>query len=488
MNIPKDVAEAEIRRRLEPVDRFRLEQICFPKQQAFIKDPSKLKTLFCTRRAAKSFTAGVYLIYEAITNPNCNCLFLGLTRTSSKAIIWKDILRVICQRYQIPATFNLTELSVTLFNGSQITVTGVDADESDMNKLLGRKYRLVCIDEASMYTIDLERLVYGVLKPAMVDPNTDGQRGTICLMGTSSNYIRGLFYNITTLREKGWALHSWTAFDNPFVSKQFAEEMEEIKTLRPAFMETPLFKQWYLNQWVVDTDKLVYKYNPDKNQGEQPINLNPRGWVYILGVDTGWEDDNAFVLGAYHENDPNFYVMKTYNQPKMIFDEVVAKINEFMEDKDHAPVKVVIDGANKQGVESMKARSAIPFEYADKIGKVDFIELLNNDLIQGRIKISKTCPELINEMMGLVWRTDADRIVIPKKEHPSLPNHLCDALLYNWRCGYHYHAQPAAKIIPKYSREWYQQQASDIWERERSQLEDMSNSIFPEMPEIEWNT
>ena len=67
----------------------------FWQQKNFIKDPAKLKALFCTRRSAKSFTAGLYLVHEALNNPGCNVLFIGLTRASAKAIIWKDILRVL---------------------------------------------------------------------------------------------------------------------------------------------------------------------------------------------------------------------------------------------------------------------------------------------------------------------------------------------------------------------------------------------------------
>ncbi len=67
----------------------------FPQQKAFILDKSVQKALFCTRRSAKSFTAGLSLIYQAIHNPGCNCLFIGLTRDSAKLIIWKDILTVI---------------------------------------------------------------------------------------------------------------------------------------------------------------------------------------------------------------------------------------------------------------------------------------------------------------------------------------------------------------------------------------------------------
>lgn len=459
-------------------------QDSFPQQINFIQDQAKLKTLFCTRRAAKSFTAGMYMVYEALKTPNANCLFIGLTRDSAKGIIWKDVLQVLDQKFNLGAKANLAELTMTFPNGSVIKCLGVDADQDEMNKLLGKKYKLVCIDEASMYTIDLEKLVYGILKPAMAD-----QRGSICLMGTSSNFTRGLFYDITTGVRRDWSVHSWSASDNPHVAKQWAEELEEIDRDRPLFKQTPLYKQWYLNQWVVDTDKLVYKFNHDRNTYQQTASgLNPAGWTYILGVDTGWDDDNAFVLGKFHDNDPTFYVCKTFNKPHMTFDQVAAKIEEFMADPDMKPSKIIIDGANKQGVESMRHRSNIPFEYADKIGKVDFIEMLNGDLVQEKVKIHAGCTNLVNELMGLVWKTDGDKIIYPKKEHPALPNHLCDAFLYAWRNGFHYMSRPAEKKIIVGSKEWYAQQARVDWEKEREKIiaEHSQNNAWPE--EGEWSS
>jgi hypothetical protein len=445
----------------------------FKQQRNFILDPAKLKALFCTRRSAKSFTAGLYLMHEALMNPGCNVLFVGLTRASAKGIIWKDILRVIDRVHRIGGKANQSELTVTLPNGSLIAVTGVDADESEMLKLLGRKYRLVCIDEASMYTIDLRNLVYGVLKPAMVDPNSKGERGTIALMGTASDFPRGLFYDVTTRREGGWALHEWTAYDNPHVAKSWAEEIEDIRENRPLYMQTPQFRQWYLNEWVVDETKLVYRFNQEKNLTGAIPHLPSDGWVRVLGVDTGWEDDNAFVLTAYHVNDPHLYIISTFAKPRMSFDEVAAKIQSYMDDPYVAPHRVIIDGANKQGVESMRLRSNIPFEYADKQDKATFIELCNADLIQGKIKILDSAENrpLWEEMASLVWVTDGDKIKLPKKEHPDLPNHRCDAFLYAWRMGYHYQSAPAEKKLVYGSREWYLKQNEGIWERERERLE-----------------
>ncbi len=459
----------------------------FPQQRAFITDPSKLKALFCTRRSAKSYTAGLYLVYEALNNPGCNCLFTGLTRISAKGIIWKDILHVIDRQFGLGCSFNQTDLTMTFPNGSQIWVTGIDADENEMRKILGRKFRLACIDEASMYTINLNGFIYGVLSPAMTDPNRGGERGTICLMGTASDFPTGLFYDVTTGREKGWKLFEWTAHDNPHVSKQWKEAIEEIARDRPLYMETPQFKQWYLNQWVIDDEKLVYRFNAGKNLIKELPKLPQDGWTYVLGVDTGWEDDNAFVLTGYHINDPHLYVLKVFKKKKMTFDQVVETIQYFMKDPVCAPHKVFIDGANKQGVESMRARSNIPFEFADKQDKVTFIELCNADLVQAKILIenNEINRPLWEEMASLVWVTDGEKIKFPKKEHPNLANHLCDAFLYAWRNGYHYHAAPVAKKVVHGSRDWYLQQTENIWEKEREKiLEETQQDLWPEQPDF----
>ena len=93
--------------------------------------------------------------------------------------------------------------------------------------------------------------------------------------------------------------------------------------------------------------------------------------------------------------------------------------------------------------------------------------------MQARVKIvnSKANQGLIDEMNALIWVTDGDTIKIPKKEHPALPNHRCDAFLYAWRNGYHYHWGALAPVIPIGSKAWFEKQAEDIWTRERENIE-----------------
>ena len=191
------------------------------------------------------------------------------------------------------------------------------------------------------------------------------------------------------------------------------------------------------------------------------MQLKADGFHFVLGVDVGWEDDNAFILSGYHDNDPNLYVIKTFKKNHMNFYQVEMKIREFMASPEFPIQSVIIDGANKQGVESMNMRGDIPFVYADKTAKSDHIEILNGDLVQGKVKIHTSCTDLVDEMLDLVWRTEGDKVKLPRTENPNCPNHLCDAVLYSWRNGYHFLATPA-KIAPMLGTPAYIKEQEDL--------------------------
>lgn len=451
----------------------------FPQQTNFILDPSRLKALFCTRRAAKSYTGGLYMIKECLENPGINCLFIGLTRATAEGIVWKDILKVVDRKHQLGISFNQSKLTATFPNGSVIWVTGVDADEEEMNKLLGKKYKLCILDEASMYSINMKQLIYGVLKPAVAD-----DRGTICMLGTSSNLISGLFFDITNGKEPGWSLHSWTAFDNPYVRDQWKEEIEDIKLHRPLFMETTLYKQWYLNQWVVDEDKLVYRYREGHNDYQALPYYGYGAWSYILGVDQGYEDPSAFSVCAFHENDSILYVAETFKQSKMDITDVANKIKQYQA-KYPLIEKVIIDGAAKQAVEEIQRRHGIALTAADKTGKSDFIEIMNAEFIQGNIKIHPFhSKDLVSEYQTLVWELEGDQVALPRKENGACANHLTDATLYAWRSTYAFLSQRAKTKINLRDKAQYIAQTQKLME---DQLErDIQNQQAEESQDI-WN-
>lgn len=433
-----------------------------PQQVEFIKDPAKLKAILATRRASKSYTAGLYLFKEALENPGTTCLYLALTRDSAKKIMVKDVLATINRIYSIGAELNKSELSFTLPNGSVIYLTGADADDEEKEKLLGQKYKLVVIDEAASFKTDQRDLVYKVLKPAMAD-----LQGTIVMIGTPGNNIRSLFFDVTTGKESGWSVYKWKALENKYVAKQIQEEIDELIKANPLIVETALFKQMYLGEWTIETDKLVYKFNSERNLTKS-LPITKGEWRYVLGVDLGYEDASAFTVCAYNEYDPNTYIVDTFKKSHMDLTAVANKIKEL---STSYPIhKFVVDNAAKQAVEEIKNRFQIPLEPAEKVGKVDFIELMNSELIAGKVKLIEDRTEaLSDEWLTLVW----DERSATKKENAACPNHLSDSTLYAWRFCYSYMATKFREKPAPQSEEAIE----EFWDKEASKLS--SNRIKP---------
>lgn len=431
----------------------------FKAQEEFIANESKFKAILATRRFGKSYTGGLYMCSCAYENPGVSIVYIALTRESAKKIMYKDVLKPLNRKYKLGMKFNETTLTVTLPNGSIIYLMGVDSSEDEKDKLLGQKYKLAVIDECASFNIDLRELVYGTLKPAMADLG-----GTIAMLGTPGNLTKSLFFDITNGIEPGWYVVKGDTSNNPYMAEKWKQEIEELKLNQPYIVETPMFKQMYLGQWVIDTDALVYKFNQDRNVYEI-LPLQAKGdWQYLLGVDLGYEDDSAFVVVAFHEYDKVLYIMDTFNRSKMDITDVANKIKQLKQT--HNIHKIIIDGANKQAVEEIQKRHQIPLLTADKTGKSDFIEIMNAELILGRIKVNlKTGTALIQEWQNLVWKEQKGNKINKREENPACANHLADATLYAWRYTYSYLSQKAPGPKPVWgSQEWANQQTTEMEE------------------------
>lgn len=395
-----------------------------------------MKAVQCTRRAGKSFGCGLYAFKEAYTTPGCSVVIIGLTRDSVKRIFFKDILKTINKQHDLGARFNGSDLTTTLPNGSIIYLLGVDANPDDMDKLLGQKNKLVIIDESAFFRQDMNKLVYEILRPSIVD-----YEGTIALVSTTSDITSSLYFDITNGNKPGWEVFKWTAYDNPFMADKWEKEIKFLKESTPGIENTPMFRRMYMNEWHVDSDHLIYKYRKDAND----IDILPTDhrWNYVLGLDLGYEDATAFVVCAYSEHDPNLYVVNTYKESGMIVSDVAKKVKEL--DKLYQFDTMVVDNASKQVVEELKKRHSLPLIGAEKRDKKGYIELLNSDMILGRIKVMPKAQGLIQEWTGLIWD---ERALNKGKyvEHPGCPNHLSDAFLYAWRWCFQYSSKPKTVV------------------------------------------
>ena len=424
----------------------------FAAQTAFIEDVSRLKAVIGTRRSGKSIALVLLLLKTAWENPNTACLYIALTRDNAKKAIWAAGFKWYARQHpELNLDFNETELSVRLPNGSIIYLMGAESSSAVAERLRGGKFPLIVVDEAATFGPRLRSLYFDILKPATMD-----YLGTIALSGTPGFIKVGLFYDITkddtTVRpspgrwvaidsETGseWSVHRWGAAQNPYTADQAQTEIDEMIRNNPRIIETPGYIREWKGCWVKDDDHFVYRFDIDHNGMKQPLNQVLRAH-YILGIDLGFNDPCAFVVGCWLDHDPHLYILEAYKQTGMIVPDMEKHIKAYR----YRFETIIVDGANKQAVEDLRRRMNTPLQIAEKMDKAIHIEMMNSDFVTGIIQVdAPACKPLIEEYETLIWDPKETEKRI---EMPGLDNHATDAALYLWRRARNYIQKP---IIPK---------------------------------------
>lgn len=481
----------------------------FPEERACALDHAPFKSVFCTRRAAKSFSTGLEFIDDSYDWPGANYLFLGLVREEAKGIFWKDVLKALNRKHNLGMRFNESALVATMPNGAEIHIGAADSNEEEMRKKLGRRYRKVCIDEAQAWIhADLHALVYDTLKPACSD-----HRGSISLRGTPGKYLTNFFRKLTPIsvqagmrgekgEHPGWSLHCWDTHANTAVIEltgrrmcdQWAEDIAALKASNPGIEETPAFRRNYLGEWVLDETNLVFTYKAGRNDFDGRLPTLPQHdygqWHYVLAIDLGYHPDpTAFLLYAYHDGDQTLYGLESWKEWRLDITAVAERVKKYQ--VRYRLDTTVIDGSNKQAVMEMSTRHGLALTPADKTGKADFIEIMNAEMTLGRIKFNmdacnqgaadkavageegglvKQTLSLADEFAGLVWDSKKLKETGKREEHASCPNHLTDAALYGWRYCYQYMSKPKEAVPAPGTKEAYEREQRFFFERERQRI------------------
>ncbi len=459
----------------------------FGQQADFIQDGSRFKSVLCPRRAGKSFAAAVYMIMTMLLKPGSTVVFATLTQKSGRGILW-NLLKQLDSRWELGAGFHNTNVTMTLPNRSTLSICGADS-RGEIDKFRGQAYDLFVLDECKSFPPRvITELVDQVVSPALSDT-----LGTIVLMGTPGNSLKGIFYdstrpNSTIARKFGktggrggnqWSFHTWTTKENIKMPHIWRDQLA-MKERNGWGDDNPIWLREYCAQWVADDDAFVYKFDPTRNswqpeeQSDNEFGL-PSGheWQFVLGCDFGWEDPFAMVVSAFSDTHPDLFQVYSFKERHMHVADIARKIAEATDMFGEFSAMVGDSGGmGRMVIEELGSIYGIAMEAAEKTQKRDYIELLNSDLVEGRIKVLGDS-DLVDEWQALVWK-DGGR----DKENKSFANHLADSFLYSWRYCYHHFFQDRV-IEPTYgSAEYWEmknQQAMEaaLWSRQSRQTEDV---------------
>lgn len=418
-----EILLAEKKRRLEAkasVIQFNPDEYCFDKQLEFIADESKRKVACNSRRSGKTVTCAVHLVHTAVTLKGVNCLYITLSRLNAKRIIWRELCDLNA-RFKLHAKENLSELTLEFLNGSRIYLAGA-SDESEIEKFRGMALKLVYIDEAQAFKSYLERLIHEVLSPALYDYD-----GELCLIGTPPPVCAGVFFDAYHQKEgyKGFKPFHWTIFDNPFIEKKSGKTVEalinadlEAKGLP---REHPTIQREIYGRFVEDSSALVYQYDETRNLlDEDPNHYSASRCYFSIGVDLGFDDADAIIVWQWREHDPTLRLVYEFKKSKLSLTELAAILTDLQAKYPNARKVIDTGGLGKKITEELVTRYKIHLEPAEKVRKMEYIALMNEDLRKGLIKVPKGS-KLLEEWRLLQW----DRDFNPPKIDERFEDHLC---------------------------------------------------------------
>ena len=449
-----DIKRELVTRQARKAVGFDISKYLFPEQLAFVNDQSPYATAVCSRRAGKTEGIVYDLLREAVTKDNITALYLTLSRSNAKKLVWSKLLEVN-RRHKLNGEINISELSLTFPNKSVIYVSGAK-DKVSIERFRGLALSLCYIDEAQSFGLFIRELVDDVISKALFDHN-----GRLKLTGTPGPVPAGYFYDVAHSKE--WSHHKWTMHQNPYLIQKgnnlTIEDLiaQDIKR-KGVTISDPGIRREIFGEWVTDLNSLVFKYNENLNN-YQDLPFDIRTAQTVIGIDTGYNDADSITVVAWHEDCAEAFLVEEIIQSKQTFEQLSTQIRDL--DAKYKPMRTVIDPAagGTKFAQELNQRFGLSIEAAEKTRKLEFVELMNDALRTGRFKAKRTS-QFAQDCQKIEW-------AISEKTQKRIISHTfhsdaADSTLYAFRAAQHWlFNSPEAKPLPN-TPDWYRAEAKRL--------------------------
>jgi hypothetical protein len=433
---------------------------CFDKQAKFVRDAAKYKTACCSRRAGKTEGCGADLLASNVKKPKAPSLYLTLTRAVAKRNIWGVLLK-LNRDFGLGYEPNESELVLKKYGVGCVYLAGVD-NASEIEKIRGTGWGHVVVDEAqSIPTSIIKPLIEDVLMPSFMD-----HEGSVALVGTPGAVPVGYFYEC--LNKAEWSPHYWTVFDNPHI-KEPAKRLAEVLSVRGLTQDDPSIQREFFGRWVHDANSLVFRFSAEFNVFEN----KPAMSSYVIGVDLGFDDADAIAVLGWAHGDSTLYLVDEWVGTKQSITELGDRLKATV--AKYRPRSVVADtGAlGKKIADELTTRWALKIEPAEKVRKLEHIELLNDGLRSGKVKVARESRFAMDCMLVEWDRSNPEKPEISDKYHSD----ICDAVLYAYRKAHHWLEKPLP-AVPNVDDQLFAREVKRM-EREKAMALGL---VMPEFP------
>lgn len=456
-----------------------------PWQRNAVEDPASRVSMLVGRGGTKTTTMRIRGLIKIMKIRRGIVVYCATSRAQAEELMWFK-LKDMVEAYGVTPEFSFldSKLRMTcLRTGATYRLFGVE-DKRDAEKLRGQPFDEVQADECGSWEPRLlEHFVDRVVAPRI------GERhGAIVLGGTPPPYHSGenLFYDATRLgsdqhrayadRDKPeylgwlrWSSHAWSLKDvvdlpdsdlrYPALVANWTEALQQ-KDRKQWGDDNPVWMREHLGLWAADQTDRVFDYRAhvdgaewnqwDPFHGQRvdgvaaletaiaALPTDVGTWHYVLAMDMGSKDPFACNVFAFAPLDAKRRMFHVFAFERV---EMYAKpIAELLIGPDlntdqpggifrytgwpdamemDADLATLNELSNVYGLRIKKAEKKADYKFGA-------IELVNGDLVEGRIKVLKGSP-LELQLGQLQWKPDEYGTM---REDKAQANHSTDTLVY----------------------------------------------------------
>ena len=341
-------------------------------------------------------------------------LLMRKTATSLKYSVWKELLEAI-DRFQLTPyfTFSKTDYSaVCNINGTIFKCLGLDEAE----KIKGfSNISDVLLEEATEFLEEDVDLIDGTVRS--IGYKLPLQIYFLFNPISKVNYVFKRFGFDTGIVPPNTFVLKTTYLDNPYLSADYIERMEQMKFTNPARWEVEALGKF------VSLDKLVFH-----NWRSEEFNHATIKGELLVGLDFGFVNDiSALTASILDEDAKRIYVFKEWGDTNKTNDELASIISAFGLSKS----TIIADSAEQKSIEEIRRKGVTKIKPCVK--GADSIMHGIQKLQQYEIIVHPDCEGLITELQNYSWQKDRKTGEYINKPIDNF-NHYIDSLRYSLQC------------------------------------------------------
>lgn len=300
------------------------------------------------------------------------CRRYGSTLRNSCFSLFKEILA----KWKLTSYVKIkeTDMSIEFLNGSKIIHLGLD----DEQKLLSlNNVGCFWIEEA----FEVQRDIVEQINLRMRAKNENQQ---IIMSWNPISRNSWIFDFVEVNPPKDSIKLHFTFKDNPFISQEYIDAMEEMRVRNPAKARI-----YYYGEYGVNPEGLVL--TNWREQEFNPMELAAAGLEHRAGLDIGWVDKTAIIDTLYDKDNKTIYVFNEFYKSGCQLSEIVeaAKAMKLIK------TKIYVDSAEPRSIQYFKQEglAAYPCAKGKDSVKAGLMFLQDNLII-----VHPTCRNFITEL------------------------------------------------------------------------------------------